>query len=181
MNHYKGGVVMQRQFLLLALSLCLGTGAQAETGKNIREGSLENRVDSLASIQPGLGVVMHEMGYRFADLYWAANGGNWGLAQYQLKELLEAQEVAEVTRPQRAPMLKAFEESYLVPLAKTIEKKDISQFRRSFSSALNGCNACHTALGYAFIRYHVPKQSTHEVLDFSLKTEPKYEESAEPK
>jgi hypothetical protein len=173
--------MMPRQFLLLALSLYLGTSAQAETEMNIREGTLERRVDSLASIQPGLGVVMHEIGYRFADLYWAANGGNWGLAQYQLKELLEAQEVAEVTRPQRAPMLKAFEESYLVPLAKSIEKKNIGQFRRSFAAARNGCNACHEALGYAFIRYRVPQQSTHEVLDFSLKTEPKYDEAAEPK
>ena len=170
-----------RRLFLIALSFSLATSVRAESEMNISQGPLESRVNSLASIQPGLGVVMHEIGYRFADVYWAASGGNWGLAQYQLKELLEAQEVAEVTRPQRAPMLKAFEESYLVPLAKSIEKKDISQFQRSFTAARNGCNACHEALGYAFIRYHVPKQSSHEVLDFSLKTDPKYDEAAEPK
>lgn len=172
---------MQRQFLLVALSFSMGTAVLAETEINIHQGSLENRVNSLTSIQPGLGMVMHEIGYRFADMYWAANGGNWGLAQYQLKELIEAQEVAEVTRPQRAPMLKAFEDNHLAPLGKAIEKKDISQFRRSFSAAVDACNACHTALGYGFIRYRVPKQSLHEVLDFSLKTEPKYEEAAKPK
>jgi hypothetical protein len=164
--------------------LWLGLGAvaeAAETEVDIHQGTLESRVNGLASIQPGLGVIMHEIGYRFANIYWAGNGGNWGLAQYQLKELLEAQEVAKVTRPQRAPMLKAFEDIHLVPLGKAIEKKDIGQFRRGFTSALNACNACHTALGYPFIRYRVPKQSTHEVLDFSLKTEPKYEEAAEPK
>lgn len=173
--------MMQRRFVLLALLLGLGLAHAAETETNIHQGSLESRVNSLAAIQPGLGVVMHEIGYRFANIYWAANGGNWGLAQYQLKELLEAQEVAEVTRPKRAPMLKAFETGHLVPVAKAIEKKDISQFRRSFSAAVDGCNACHTALGYSFIRYRVPKQSNHEVLDFAVKTEPKYEESAEPK
>ncbi len=172
---------MRKHLLLTCLSLCLGTVAEAAETRDIHQGTLERRVDSLASIQPGLGVVMHEIGYRFADMYWAANGGNWGLAQYQLKELLEAQEVAEVTRPQRAPMLKAFEDAHLAPLGKAIEKKDLVQFRRSFTSAVQACNACHTALGYSFIRYRVPERSSHEVLDFSLKTEPKYEEATERK
>ncbi|MBP0632346.1 hypothetical protein [Cupriavidus sp. AcVe19-1a] len=57
-------------------------------------------------------------------IYWAANGGNWGLAQYQLKELLEAQEVGEITRPQHASMLKANEKTYLTPVAQAIEKKN---------------------------------------------------------
>lgn len=172
---------MKRHFLLVTLTFALGSAAFAGTERNIQQGSLENRVNSLASIQPGLGVVMHEIGYRFADMYWAANGGNWGLAQYQLKELIEAQEVAEVTRPQRAPMLKSFEDTHLVPLGKAIEKKDISQFRHSFSAAMDACNACHTALGYGFIHYRVPKQPANVTLDFSLKTEPRYEEAAEPK
>lgn len=173
--------MMKKQFPFVVLLLSLGTAALAETQPNIHQGPLENRVDSLAAIQPGLGVVMHEIGYRFSNMYWAATGGNWGLAQYQLKEVIEAQEVAEVTRPQRASMLKAFEENHLVPLGKAIERKDINQFRRGFATAVDACNGCHTALGYAFIRYRVPKQSAQEVLDFSLKTEPKYEEKAEPK
>jgi cytochrome c553 len=178
----QGGIMMRRLLVLTCLLFGLGAFAQAaETEKDIQRGSVESRLNALASIQPGLGVVMHEMGYRFSNIYWAANGGNWGLAQYQLKELLEAQEVAEVTRPQRAPMLKAFEVSYLVPLGRAIEKKDVSQFKRSFSAAMNGCNACHTALGYQFIHYRVPKQSSHEVLDFILKTDPRYEEAAEAK
>lgn len=169
---------MRSLILLGGLVFCLGAQA-AEP--NIHQGTLERRVDSLAAIQPGLGVIMHEIGYRFANLYWAANGGNWGLAQYQLKELLEAQAVAEVTRPQRAPMLKSFADTHLAPLGKAIESKDVIRFKRSFASAADGCNACHVALGYAFIRYRVPQRPANEVLDFSLKTEPKYEEAAEPK
>jgi hypothetical protein len=165
----------------LALGFAVSAEAADDAARNIYEGTLESRVSALASIQPGLGVVMHEMGYRFANAYWAANGGNWGLAQYQLKESLEAQEVAEMTRPQRAPTLKVFESSYLEPLAKAIENKDIIRFNRSFSAAVKGCNACHTALGYGFIRYHVPKQSKQELLDFAAKTEPKYEEAKEAK
>ena len=154
----------------ILVCLALGTGAAAQAADapemSIHNGSLESRVKALAEIQPGLGVVMHEMGYRFANTYWAANGGNWGLAQYQLKELLEAQEVGEVTRPERAPMLKANEEAYLVPLAEAIKKEDINQFNRRFTAAVNSCNACHTASGFEFIRFRVPKLSNQEFLDF---------------
>lgn len=144
-----------------------------ETDRDIYQGTLESRVNTLASIQPGLGVVMHEIGYRMTTLYWAANGGNWGLAQYELKELLEAQEVAEVTRPKRAEMLKAFEQNNLLPLGASIEKKDMNQFNQQYAAAVNACNGCHTALGYGFIQFQIPEKSTHEVLKSDLKTEPK--------
>ena len=174
--------MIHRLFILVGLTLGAGIGAHAEdAAKDIHKGPLESRVNALVSIQPGLGAVMHEMGRRFADTYWAANGGNWGLAQYELKELLEAQEVAEITRPQRAPMLKAFEGTYLVPLGEAIAKKDISQFNRRFSAAAGRCNACHTELGYGFIQYRVPKQRKQELLDFTMKTEPKYDEAKESK
>lgn len=165
----------------IMLSVCSLAFAEEKAGQSIYKGPMEQRVDALAGIQPGLGAVMNEIGTRFANLYWAANGGNWGLAQYQLKELLEAQEVAEVTRPARAPMLKAFEQSYLEPLAAAIKKKDLSQFNPRFAAAEQGCNACHTALGYGFIRYHVPKRPPASWLNFTLKTSPSYDEKSEAK
>lgn len=163
--------------LLALLLLCIGTWSTAQTTgepeKSIEQGPLENRVKTLASIQPGLGTVMHEMAYRFTNIYWAANGGNWRLAQYQLKELLEAQEVGEITRPQHAAMLKANEKTYLAPLDQAIEKQDIQQFNHRFSAAVNGCNACHTALGYGFIQFKLSKLPKQEFLDFSIKTSTK--------
>lgn len=166
---------MRRGFFAI-ICLCLGSWSMAQTAaepdKSLTQGPLENRVQVLASIQPGLGAVMREMAERFANTYWAANGGNWGLAQYQLKELLEAQEVAEITRPQRAPMLKANEETFLAPLAKAIENKDLSLFNRRFKEAKNGCMGCHTALGYGYIQFKLPKLPKQELLDFSLKTDP---------
>lgn len=147
--------------------------ASGEVAKSITEGSVESRIDVLSSIQPGLGVVMREFGDRFANIYWAANGGNWGLAQYQLKELRESQEVAEITRPQRAGMLKAFESTYLLPLDQAILSKNTKTFNEKFSEAENACNACHTALGYGFIKFKVPTASKETLLDFTLKTDPK--------
>lgn len=167
--------MLRKRMVLIGLFLApfLVAHASDEVAKSITEGSVESRVDVLSSIQPGLGVVMHEFGYRFANIYWAANGGNWGLAQYQLKELRESQEVAEITRPQRAGMLKAFESTYLLPLGQAILNKNTKTFNEKFSETEIACNACHTALGYGFIKFKVPKTSEEAFLDFTLKTDPK--------
>jgi hypothetical protein len=159
----------------LTTGLCTNISA-AEKEKNIYQGDLESRINALTSIQPGLGVVMHEIGYRNAAMYWAANGGNWGLAQYELKELLEAQEVGEITRPKFSAMLKAFENDNLLPLGKAIVKKDIKLFNQRFTTTVRACNGCHTATGHGFIKYQVPSGLQHGVLDYNLKTEPAYKE-----
>lgn len=110
----------------------------------------------LAEIQPGLGTVMIEYGTRFYILYYAAKNGSWDLANYQLKEALEIQEVGETTRPARASALQAFETSYLIPLNQTVAAKDFVAFSTQYNSTIQGCNGCHAALGFPYINYALP-------------------------
>ena len=99
---------------------------------------------------------MIEYGNRYSIIYYAAKAGNWPLAAYQLKEMREIQEVGETTRPGRADALKAFEQSFLDPLGKTIETKDVESFEAAFKAGIKGCNGCHAALGFPFITYELP-------------------------
>jgi len=145
----------------------------AEKGIDIYNGTLEKRVDSLAKIQPGLGTVMIEYGDRFANTYYAAKGGNWGLAQYQLKEAVEIQEVGEATRPKHAPLLAAFEHSYLDPLEQAIENKDWGEFKKSYDEAITGCNDCHRATGHGYVKYRLPERPVETYLEFNMKTDPR--------
>lgn len=71
--------------------------------------SADEKLTTLADIQPGLGSVMVEYSNRAGNVYYAAQSGNWELAAYQLNEMTEIQEVAETTRPARAKALQAFE------------------------------------------------------------------------
>ncbi len=103
---------------------------------------------------------MIEYGARFTNMYYAAKGGNWGLADYQLKEAREIQEVGETTRPARADMLKGFEAAYLEPLAAPIKAKDFKKFDEAARAAIGGCNDCHNAQGFPFIRYELPAGPT---------------------
>lgn len=124
------------------------------------KGSTEDKLKTLAEIQPGLGTVMIEYGARYGNMYYAAKGGNWDLAAYQLKEAREIQEVGETTRPARAEALKAFEKSYLDPLELAIKAKNFSRFDEVFKKGIQGCNGCHAAQGFPYIKYELPKAST---------------------
>lgn len=120
------------------------------------KGSAEEQLKTLAKIQPGLGTVMIEYGNRYTNIYYAAKGGNWDLAAYQLKEALEIQEVGEATRPKRAAALKAFETAYLRKLADAIKAKDFAVFEKAFNAGVKGCNGCHAGQGFPFIQYELP-------------------------
>ena len=135
----------------------------------------DDKLKVLGDIQPGLGVIMQEIGRRFTAIFYAARAGNWDLANYELKELREAQEVAEITRPKRKDALESFEENSLGseenPLEGTLQdainKKSFAVFNRSFKSAIDSCNGCHQASGFAYIKYRLPK-SSELPLQFSL-------------
>jgi len=99
---------------------------------------------------------MIEYGNRYSDIYYAAKAGNWPLAAYQLKEMREIQEVGETTRPGRAAGLKAFEQSFLDPLDKIIAARDLQDFETAFKAGIQGCDRCHAALGFPYIKYELP-------------------------
>ncbi len=119
--------------------------------------------EQLSDIQPGLGTVMVEYGTRFANLWFAAQAGNWEMARYQVLEMTEIQEVAEMTRPKRADALKAFEKGFLDKLDEAVKAKDLAAFTTAYDSAIVGCNGCHTGQtsadfpgGYKFVKIQRP-------------------------
>jgi hypothetical protein len=144
-----------RQSMITASFLLTLVGG-AYAASDWLEGSTDEKLKTLASIQPGLGTVMMEYANRYSDIYYAAKAGNWPLAAYQLKEALEIQEVGEKTRPARAAALKAFEQSFLDPLEKAIEAKNFESFETAFKAGTQGCNGCHAAVGFPFIKYELP-------------------------
>jgi cytochrome c553 len=126
-----------------------------------------DRNHALWNIQPGLGTVMMEYGYRFALAGLAADAGNWGMAEYQIKEATEIQEVGEITRPKNAPLLKNFEQSLLVPLQNDIKNKDLVTFKKDYDTAIQGCNACHQATGHGYVRVQLPPATLTEFLNMA--------------
>jgi hypothetical protein len=142
---------------VIAASCLMMLAGGAYAASDWLKGSADEKMKTLAEIQPGLGTVMIEYSGRYTNMYYAAKGGNWGLADYMLKEAREIQEVGETTRPGRASSLKAFEQAYLDPLEKTIKAKDFKAFKTAFNRGIQGCNGCHASNGFPFIKYQLPK------------------------
>jgi hypothetical protein len=144
---------------LIAIACTMAFAPVSQAAPEWLKGTEQQELHTLADIQPGLGTIMIEYSRRFTAMYYAAKGGNWGMAEYQMKEMPEIQEVGENTRPKFAPMLKAFEQSSLAKLADTVKAKDWKKFEVAFHETAQGCNGCHAANGYGFIRYELPKSS----------------------
>jgi hypothetical protein len=149
-------MISVRNTALALAGLMVAAGGGAYAASDWLTGSTEEKLTTLAGIQPGLGTVMIEYSNRYTNTYYAAKAGNWDLAAYQLKEALEIQEVGEATRPARAQALKLFEDAYLTKLDDSIKAKDFGQFETAFNNGVKGCNGCHASQGFAFIEYQLP-------------------------
>ena len=153
---------MQKKFFLLSfLTLLLSVSLEAHNTPQTIIPTKHNKnltLKTLAEIQPGLGTIMIEFGHRFYITYYAAKAQNWELAKYQLHELIEAQEVAEATRPKYQKQLKEFEDNFLEKLSHSIENKNIKNFEKEYTKTTNACNACHTKNGHPYIQYKLPTQ-----------------------
>ncbi len=116
----------------------------------------EMTIDQLAEIQPGMAATMKVVGERFTQTYYAAKGGNWKLAAYQLNQLRAAFRTAKVTRPKFAEDLEAFDKEYLAPIFKAIHDKEWGQFEASFRRGEAGSDMYHDKRGVSYIRYRLP-------------------------
>jgi len=155
---------MKSKFTKLLLSaavigLFCGIGANAKDMSSVVIPTKHNKnltLGMIADMQPGLGTIMIEYSHRFYVAYYAAKSANWGLANYEVKEMPEIQEVGEMTRPGHKAELKAFEDTYLAPIFKAIKAKNWNAFNNAYYKAVHGCNNCHVATGHEFIRYRLP-------------------------
>ena len=106
---------------------------------------------------------MIEYARRFAQIPRAIDAGNFDMSKYQLDEMIEIQEVAETTRPARAPLLKTFEHDALGVLNAAILAKQRDNATGAWKSAAAACNACHIVstaanwASYGFVEIRAPR------------------------
>ncbi len=117
----------------------------------------EMTIDQLAEIQPGMATIMKEVGERYTRTYYAAKGGNWKLAAYELNQVRTAFKVAKMTRPKFAEDLTAFDKEYLQPIFKAIHDQHWTSFAGLFEKGEVGSDIYHDKRGYPHIRYVLPK------------------------
>jgi hypothetical protein len=117
----------------------------------------ELTLDQLAEVQPGMARLMKEVGERYSILYFAAKGGNWKLAQHEVKQIVSLLKVACTLRPKYLQDITSFIEAYLNPMSETIDRENWTGFRAAFQKGIDVSNSMHEKYGYGFIRYLIPK------------------------
>jgi hypothetical protein len=125
-------------------------------------------LNDVISVLPKFAIPMREVGDRYQNMYFAAKGGNWGLAFYMSKYMNGAMNPARVTKPDEYGMWKSFYEESFAPVNKAIVAKDFAAFEKAYTSVMNSCNQCHAGMGYGFIKVVKQKSPADVGIDYKV-------------
>jgi hypothetical protein len=73
----------------------------------------ELTLDQIAGMMPGMAELMVALAHRYHVMYYAAKGGNWRLAAYQLGDVRKALATAKLTRPKYREAIDRFGAEFL--------------------------------------------------------------------
>ena len=149
----------------------------------------QTETNSLEGYLPDQAHAMADVGYHFANLWFAADKQNWPLANYYLGETRSHLRWAVRIHPVRKTMagevdlkgiLDAVDNSLLSEVDKAITNKDVSRFEAAYRQTLAGCYACHTACEKPFLRLQVPEAPGVTIINFNSPDEsPVHDASAD--
>lgn len=125
-------------------------------------------LNDVISVLPKFAIPMREVGDRYQNMYFAAKGGNWGLAFYMSKYMNGAMNPARVTKPDEYGMWKSFYEESFAPVNKAIMAKDFAAFDKAYTSVMDTCNQCHAGMGYGFIKVVKQKSPADVGIDYKV-------------
>jgi len=136
----------------------------------------QTETNSLEGHLPDQAHAMADVGYHFANLWFAADKQNWPLAKYYLGEtrshLQWAVRIHSVRKTSAGAevdlkgILDAIDNSFLTQIDKSIGNKDAVGFKAAYRQTLTGCYACHTACEKPYLRPKVPNAPAASILDF---------------
>jgi len=129
-------------------------------------GKKEMTIDEIAVVQPGLALIMPEIGNRTWKLYYAAEAGNWPNALWQWKETRKLFELGALLRPKHEEALEQYLREDWAPLEAAIQAKDFEKFGDAFQRAVDSANAWHDQKDKPYIRWKLPDHPPPD-LDFT--------------
>jgi hypothetical protein len=151
---------------VIAGLLVLGFSAMAHAESQ----DLQKQLDAVKAAIPKFAVPMREVGDRFQNMYYAAQGGNWGLAAYMSKYMNAAMNPAKLTKPKEYPDWADFYSKTFDPVNKAIMAQNFKAFDKEYKAVVKECNSCHQGMGYSFIKVVPLKVPADPGIDYKLKS-----------
>lgn len=130
----------------------------------------------LKSVLPTQSHIMTDVGYHWANLWFAAEKKNWPLARFFFDEARSHMRWMIVLRPVRQlpgggtvdvkGLFTAFDLSAMASVQLAIEDQNHAEFVTAYKQALDGCHSCHTASAKPYLRPIVPTVPPSTMINF---------------
>lgn len=161
-------------FLIIAFASAFAA-ASADTNTN-EIAALKAEVERLKGLVPDQSHAMKDVGYHFANLWFAGQKKNWPLAGFYASETRSHLHWAVRIIPVRkdpqgrelrlAEILDPIEKTSLRQLADAIKARDTEQFGRAYRQMMESCYSCYVAAGKPFLRLQIPTQPEAPIVNF---------------
>lgn len=154
-----------RLLLIAGVLLLMGLPGQVRAQDDV-----QTQIDAIKAAIPKFAVPMREVGDRFQNMYFAAEAGNWGLANYMSKYMDKAMNPAKLTKPAEYPEWRSFYDKTFAPVNQAIMTQDLKAFEKEYMAAIKSCNDCHSAMGYGFIVVKHLSSPVDQGIDYAVKS-----------
>ncbi|MEO8077912.1 MAG: hypothetical protein ABI818_16415 [Acidobacteriota bacterium] len=149
--------------------------SSAQTAAPPAAGVVED-VTHLKAIVPTQSHTMTDVGYHWANLWFAAGKKNWPLAKYFFDEARQSMRWTILIRPVRQRsdggtvdvkgIFTAIDMSALAAVQLALEDENSEEFEKAYTQALDACHSCHVASEKPFLRPAVPTVPPTTLIDF---------------
>jgi len=137
--------------------------------------ALRAEIEQLKGKVPDQSHAMKDVGYHFANLWFAGQQRNWLLAKFYLDEtrshLKWAVRIIPVRKTKAGEVdlrgiLEAVDNTMLNEIQKAIEQQDVKKFGATYRQSIEGCYSCHKASEKPYLRPQIPEQPEARILNF---------------
>jgi hypothetical protein len=137
--------------------------------------ALRAEIEQLKGKVPDQSHAMKDVGYHFANLWFAGQKRNWPLAKFYLDEtrshLKWAVRIIPIRKTKAGEVdlrgvLEAVDNSMLSEIQKAIEKQDVKKFGDTYKQTIEGCYSCHKASEKPYLRPQIPEQPEARIINF---------------
>ena len=107
---------------------------------------------------PRLGDIMNGVQARHVKLWFAGKAQNWGLADFELRQLKASVTEAALLYSGIPVTNVTTLDGPLNRVSAAIAAKDTRQFAAAMNDVTDGCNSCHQSMGRGFIAIRIPTE-----------------------
>jgi hypothetical protein len=138
--------------------------------------ALRAEVARLKSIATDQSHVMADVGYHFANLWFAGEKKNWPLAKFYFDEtrahinwairVIPIRKDSEGRDVDMKAIWQAIDTSLFTQIGAAIEQKSGDKFGPAYRGAMEGCYACHKSSSKPYLRPKIPTVPPQPIINF---------------